>query len=123
MISLYRIVIGLIFFMYGTARFFNWPAPGQFEAPALFVYPDWWSAAIQIVGGLLVMLGLFTRAAAFISSGSMAVAYFWMHQPEGLTPLDNGGVASALLCWAFFLLVFIGPGALALDRVFAKKNA
>lgn len=121
-LALYRIAIGLIFFFYGSSRFFDWPVAGEFEAPELFAFPTWWAAAIQIVGGLLVILGLFTRTAAFFSSGSMAVAYFWMHQPDGLTPLNNGGVASALLCWALFILVFVGPGALAVDNLVRKKK-
>lgn len=121
-LALYRIAIGLIFFFYGSSRFFDWPVAGEFEAPELFAFPTWWAAAIQIVGGLLVILGLFTRTAAFFSSGSMAVAYLWMHQPDGLTPLNNGGVASALLCWALFILVFVGPGALAVDNLVRKKK-
>ncbi|MBC3186530.1 DoxX family protein [Corynebacterium sp. zg-331] len=119
-IALSRIAIGLIFFFYGSSRFFDWPVAGEYEAPELFAFPTWWAAAIQIFGGALVVLGLFTRTAAFFSSGSMAVAYFWMHQPDGLTPLNNGGVPSALLCWALFILVFVGPGALSVDALRKK---
>lgn len=64
--------------------------------------------------------GLGTRVAALICSGSMAYAYFKVHQPEALFPLQNGGEPSAVFCWAFLLLVFTGPGALALDRLFGR---
>lgn len=119
-ISLYRIAIGLIFMLYGTGALLGWPAPEH--APELFAWPGWWAAVIQLVGGALLVLGLFTRSAAFVSAGSMAVAYFWMHQPDGLTPQENGGVASALLCWALFLLVFIGAGTISIDRILTQKH-
>lgn len=64
------------------------------------------------------MLGLGTRPAAFISSGSMAYAYFSAHQGSALWPIQNGGEASAMFCWAFLLIFFIGSGSWALDRVF-----
>lgn len=66
--------------------------------------------------------GLGTRVAALICSGSMAYAYFKVHQPEALFPLQNGGEPSAVFCWAFLLLVFTGPGALALDRLFGRAS-
>lgn len=68
------------------------------------------------------MIGLGTRAAAFVSSGSMAYAYFKVHQPEALWPLQNSGEASAMFCWAFLLLVFTGSGALGLDRLLASRS-
>lgn len=77
---------------------------------------------IQLVGGILVALGLGTRVAALVSSGSMAYAYFKVHQPESLFPLQNGGEASAVFCWTFLLLVFTGPGAVALDRLFSSRG-
>lgn len=69
-----------------------------------------------------MVLGLGTRIAALVSSGSMAYAYFKVHQPEALFPLENGGEPSAVYCWAFLLLVFTGPGALALDRLFTSRT-
>lgn len=86
-------------------------------------WPGWYAAVIQLVGGTLVALGLGTRIAALVSSGSMAYAYFKVHQPESLFPLQNGGEASAVFCWAFLLLVFTGSGALALDRLFSSAAA
>lgn len=84
--------------------------------------PGWYAALIQLVGGILIVLGLGTRIAAFLSSGSMAYAYFKVHQPEALFPLQNGGEPSAVFCWVFLLLVFTGPGALALDRLFTRRG-
>lgn len=86
-------------------------------------WPNWYAAVIELVGGSLVLLGLGTRAAAFISSGSMAYAYFKVHQPNGLWPMENSGEGAAMFCWAFLLLVFTGSGAFGLDRLFAKRSA
>lgn len=81
------------------------------------------AGAIQFVGGLLIMLGVGTRIAAFIGSGSMAVAYFWKHQGDGLLAIQNDGDSAALFCWALLLLVFIGPGRLALDRYLSRERS
>jgi putative oxidoreductase len=80
-------------------------------------WPGWWAGLIETVTGLLVMVGLFTRPAAFLASGTMAVAYFWIHQPQALWPIDpaNRGELAVLYCFSFFLLVFLGPGAYAID--------
>lgn len=70
-----------------------------------------------------MVLGLGARVAALACSGSMAYAYFKVHQPEALFPLQNGGEPSAVFCWAFLLLVFTGPGVPALDRLFRRGGA
>lgn len=118
-IALFRIVIGLLFACHGAASLFGvlGGAAGGGTVPT-GSWPGWYAAVIQFAGGLLVLLGLGTRTAALISSGSMAYAYFTVHQGEALWPLQNGGEPSALFCWAFLLLVFTGPGTWALDRVF-----
>ncbi|MFC5802308.1 DoxX family protein [Streptomyces formicae] len=123
-LGLFRIVIGLLFACHGAASLFGvlGGAMGGGTVPT-GTWPGWYAAVIQLVGGGLVLIGLGTRAAAFIASGSMAYAYFKVHQPESLFPLQNGGEASAIFCWAFLLLVFTGPGALALDRLFAPRGA
>lgn len=71
---------------------------------------------------MLTMAGFFTRAAAFISSGTMAVAYFWKHQAEGLLPIQNGGEIPVLYCFGFVLLVITGGGALAIDNLIRKQR-
>lgn len=122
-LGLFRIVVGLLFACHGAASLFGVlggaMGGGTIDAGT---WPGWYAAVIQLVGGGLVLLGLGTRVAALIASGSMAYAYFKVHQPETLWPLQNGGEASAMFCWAFLLLVFTGSGALGLDRLFAKRS-
>ncbi|MCX4761635.1 DoxX family protein [Streptomyces sp. NBC_01275] len=124
-IGLFRIVVGLLFACHGAASLFGvlggavGTNGGTVDAGA---WPGWYAAVIQLVGGTLVLFGLGTRAAAFIASGSMAYAYFEVHQSNALWPMENGGEASAMFCWAFLLLVFTGSGALGLDRLFAKRT-
>ncbi|UYQ61861.1 DoxX family protein [Streptomyces peucetius] len=123
-LGLFRAVVGLLFLCHGAASLFGvlGGAMGGGTVPA-GTWPGWYAAVIQLVAGALVMLGLGTRSAAFVASGSMAYAYFKVHQPESLFPLQNGGEASAMFCWAFLLLVFTGPGALALDRLLTPRGA
>ncbi|WP_445400767.1 DoxX family protein [Streptomyces sp. LE64] len=122
-LGLFRIVVGLLFACHGAASLFGvlGGAHGGGTVPA-GEWPGWYAAVIQLVGGGLVMIGLGTRAAAFICSGSMAYAYFKVHQPEALWPLQNSGESSAMFCWAFLLLVFTGSGAFGLDRLFASRS-
>ncbi|MFD5555335.1 DoxX family protein [Streptomyces sp. NPDC127068] len=122
-LGLFRIVVGLLFACHGAASLFGvlGGAHGGGTVSA-GTWPGWYAAVIQLVGGGLVMIGLGTRAAAFISSGSMAYAYFKVHQPEALWPLQNSGEASAMFCWAFLLLVFTGSGAFGLDRLLSSRS-
>ncbi|MGW3827165.1 DoxX family protein [Streptomyces sp. NPDC005071] len=122
-LGLFRIVVGLLFACHGAASLFGvlGGAMGGGFIPA-GTWPGWYAALIQLVGGTLIVLGLGTRIAAFVASGSMAYAYFKVHQPEALFPLQNGGEPSAVFCWVFLLLVFTGPGSLALDRLFARRS-
>ncbi|MBM7167383.1 DoxX family protein [Streptomyces sp. G44] len=124
-LGLFRIVIGLLFACHGAASLFGvlGGAGGDGSTIDAGTWPGWYAAVIQLVGGGLVLLGLGTRAAAFISSGSMAYAYFKVHQPEALWPMENGGEASAMFCWAMLLLVFTGSGAFGLDRLIAARGA
>lgn len=119
-LSLFRFVVGLLFALHGAATLFGVFGSSPAGAGA---WPGWYAALIQLVCGALVALGLGTRAAALLASGSMAYAYFKVHQPEALLPLQNGGEPSAMFCWAFLLLVFAGPGAVALDRFFGARRA
>ncbi|MEU2673548.1 DoxX family protein [Streptomyces sp. NPDC007164] len=119
-LGLFRIVIGLFFTCHGAASLFGVLGGMNGGSIPAGTWPGWYAAVIQFVGGILVTLGLGTRVAALICSGSMAYAYFKVHQPEALFPLQNGGEPSAVFCWAFLLLVFTGPGALALGRLFGR---
>ncbi|MGI5337804.1 DoxX family protein [Streptomyces sp. CA-181903] len=123
-LSLFRIVVGLLFACHGAASLFGvlggaaGTHGGTIEAGT---WPGWYAAVIQLVCGVLVMLGIGTRGAALIASGSMAFAYFDMHQKVALWPIQNGGEAAAMFCWAFLLLVFTGPGALAVSRLYSRR--
>ncbi|MFF0183885.1 DoxX family protein [Streptomyces sp. NPDC005244] len=123
-IALFRVVVGLLFAVHGTASLFGvlggaaGTDGGTVDAGT---WPGWYAAVIQLVAGALVLLGLGTRAAAFIASGSMAFAYFDVHQSAALWPIQNGGELSALFCWAMLLLVFTGSGALGLDRLLTAR--
>ncbi|MEL5961120.1 DoxX family protein [Streptomyces sp. CLV115] len=121
-LGLFRIVIGLFFTCHGAASLFGVLGGMNGGSIPTGTWPGWYAAVIQLVGGILVTAGLGTRVAALICSGSMAYAYFKVHQPEALFPLQNGGEPSAVFCWAFLLLVFTGPGALALDRLFGRDG-
>ncbi|MFM9451636.1 DoxX family protein [Streptomyces europaeiscabiei] len=124
-LGLFRIVIGLLFICHGAQKLFGLlgGADGQGGTVAAGTWPGWYAAVIELVGGSLVLLGLGTRVAAFIASGAMAYAYFKVHQPQALWPVENGGEGAALYCWAMFLLVFTGSGALGLDQLLSKRQA
>ncbi|MEW2397148.1 DoxX family protein [Streptomyces sp. NPDC046862] len=124
-IGLFRIVIGLLFACHGAMSLFGafGGVDGNGATAETGAWPNWYAAAIELVGGTLVLLGLGTRAAAFIASGAMAYAYFKVHQPQALWPIENKGEGAAMYCWSMFLLVFTGSGAFGLDRLFANRSA
>ncbi len=119
-LSLVRMVFGFLFTAFGTSKLFDWPITMGIPTGN---WPAWYAGIIEFVGGLLIMTGLFTRAAAFISAGAMAVAYFWQHQPLGVWPIvppeygGNGGLPAIAFCFVFFLLIFTGGGAHSLDTL------
>ncbi|MEV6195720.1 DoxX family protein [Streptomyces sp. NPDC051920] len=113
-LGLFRIVLGLLFASEGAATIFG--ILGRQSSP-VGDWPFWYAGLIELVCGVLVLLGAATRGAAFLSSGAMAFAYFTEHQKDGLFPLQNGGLSPALFCWGFLLLVFFGPGALSLSAL------
>ena len=112
-LGVFRILVGLMFVMHGTVKLFGFPSGSP---AAVGTWPAWWAGVLEVVLGLLITVGFFTRIAAFVASGMMAVAYFWMHFPDGFWPIDNGGETAALYSFIFLLLVFTGPGAFAVRR-------
>ncbi|MBX7264984.1 DoxX family protein [Micromonospora sp. Llam7] len=123
-LSLFRMVIGLLFLCHGLASLFGvfGGARGSGEPVPLGQWPGWWAALIQALCGALVFAGLFTRPAALLASGSMAYAYFVVHQPEALLPLRNQGELSVLFCWSFLLIAVLGPGTWALDTLRRQRG-
>jgi putative oxidoreductase len=122
--TLFRLVVGLIFTVHGAASVLGLfgGSRGTGEAIAAGTWPGWYAGLIQLVAGGLVVLGLGTRVAALLCSGSMAYAYFVVHQPDALAPVANGGESAALFCWAFFLIAVLGPGPFSLDALLAKRR-
>ncbi|OBH53262.1 DoxX family protein [Mycobacterium sp. E2479] len=125
-LSVYRCVYGLLFAAYGSRSVFDWPVRSPVPIGFGF-WPEWYAGVIEIVAGLLIAGGLFTRAVAFVASGEMAVAYFSIHQPKALWPVGdppagNGGALAILFCFAFFLLVFFGGGAYSLDALRRRRG-
>lgn len=112
-----RIVTAYLFIQHGTAKLFGLPHQEMFDGLQLFSLIGL-AGVLEVAGGLLVGVGLFTRPTAFVMSGFMAVAYFMAHAPQGnvLVPLLNGGELAALYSFIFLLFVFTGAGALSLDE-------
>ncbi|MGC5331417.1 DoxX family protein [Micromonospora sp. DT62] len=123
-LSLFRAVVGLLFLCHGLASLLGvlGGSRGTGEAVPLGEWPGWWAALIQAVCGGLVLVGLLTRAAALLASGSMAYAYFMVHQPDALLPLRNGGELAVLFCWSFLLIAVFGPGAWAVDTALRARR-
>ena len=117
--ALLRIVSGLLFIFPGSMKLLGWfggiPVP---MTPLLMV-----AGVLELVGGPLIMLGLFTRPVAFILSGEMAFAYFMGHFPNGFWPIQNHGEAAVLLCFIFLFLSANGPGPFSLDHLIASRRA
>lgn len=114
-LSVLRIVAGLLFMEHGLGKLFGfpvWPAGGE---PAMFSLL-WCAGVIEALGGLLLALGLFTRCAAFVMSGEMAIGYFMVHAPKSFFPMVNGGDAAVLYSFLFLYFAIVGGGAWSVDR-------
>ncbi len=114
-LAVLRIMSGLLFLAHGMQKFLGFP-PGEHAGGGLaFDNPGAFAGIIELVCGLLIAIGLFTRPAAFLASGTMAAAYFMAHAPQNFFPINNGGDAAILYCFVFLYLVFAGPGAWSVD--------
>ena len=112
-LAVLRIVTALLFILHGTQKIFGFPS-AEFSPPLMSLFGL--AGAIEIVAGLMILFGFFTRPAAFIASGLMAVAYWMAHAPSDLFPSNNAGDAAILFCFVFLYLVFAGPGAWSINR-------
>lgn len=115
--ALMRIVTGFLFLWHGTSKFFEFPKPSG--APDWVVYG---AGPIELIGGALVMIGLFTRWTAFIASGMAAAGYFIVHAKQGLLPIMNGGETIALYCFVFLYVSTHGAGIWSIDGVRGKQG-
>lgn len=111
-LGILRIVTALLFMMHGSQKLLGIPA--STHSPELFSL-IWFAGFLELVGGFLVLIGLFTRPVAFVLSGQMAFAYWMAHAPKSVFPALNGGDAAILFCFIFLYLVFAGPGAFSAD--------
>jgi putative oxidoreductase len=119
LLSILRIVAALLFIEHGSQKLFNFPPSQQAVAgslPPLMLV----AGALEFFGGLLVLVGLFTRPVAFILSGQMAVAYFMVHAPQALLPLANRGELAALYSFVFLYLAVAGGGSWSVDQCMAR---
>lgn len=120
-LSILRIVSAFLFIAHGAQKLFGFLAPPGAAGPAMFSQ-IWIGGVIEFVGGLLLLLGLFTRPVAFILSGTMAVAYFQMHAPGGFWPLQNKGELAALYSFVFLFLAVAGGGVWSLDYMLRRDR-
>jgi putative oxidoreductase len=121
--SLLRIVAGFLFSLHGFQKLFGaLGGMGGRGAKAEFFSLAWTAGCLEVVGGLLILIGLITRPTAFVLSGQMAVAYFMSHAPRGFWPILNGGELAALYCFMFLWLAAAGAGPLSVDRLLGRKT-
>jgi len=118
-LSVLRIVAALLFFEHGSAKLLGFPPSDM--SPAVMSLP-WIAGVLELVGGALLVVGLFTRPVAFVLSGLMAVAYWIAHAPNSPYPLLNHGEAAILYCFIFLYLVFAGGGPWSLDALLRRKG-
>ena len=123
MFSILRIVVGLLFMEHGLAKVLGFPLQPNHTPYALFSLNPGFQGLLELLGGLLLALGLFTRTVAFILAGDMAVAYFMAHAPRGFFPLLNGGELAIVYCFVFLYLWVAGGGEWSLDRLRAPASA
>ena len=118
-LSILRIVVGLLFLQHGLSKVFNFPAPSPVASlSGLLIL----AAFLETVGAFLFLIGAYTRIVAFILSGEMAFAYFMAHAPRSFYPLANGGEGAILFCFVFLYLVFAGGGPWSIDRAVLKQD-
>lgn len=111
-----RILTALTFFTHGAQKLWAWPTAFPYPLNGMTTTAAW----LEVIGGALLAIGLFSRPVAFILAGLMAVAYFMAHAPQGFFPIVNGGEAAMLFSWIFLLIAAYGPGPLSVDRALGK---
>ncbi len=120
-LSLLRIVTALLFIEHGTQKYFGFPVPfpmGEIHLASLLGV----AGVLELIGGTLLLFGVFTRPVALLLSGEMAIAYFMMHMPQNFYPIANGGEAAILFCFVFLLIAAAGPGSWAIDKMIERGS-
>jgi putative oxidoreductase len=117
--SVLRVITGFLLMAHGAQKLLNYPPSPQGGAVEIFSLMGF-AGALELVGGFLIMIGLFTRVTAFILSGEMAVAYFMAHAPGGFLPLVNKGEQAVLYCFVFFYMATAGGGSWSVDRLLGR---
>lgn len=119
-LSLLRIASALLLLQHGTTKILGFP---QTQASGIsLTTPGGIAGIFELVGGVLLLIGLFSRPTAFILSGMTAVAYFMVHAPQNFYPILNGGELAALYCFVFFYLTFAGPGPWSIDALRSRDS-
>jgi putative oxidoreductase len=121
LLALLRIFVALLFMEHGMAKLFHFPVPQPgvpAPLPPIFIA----AAIIETVGGVLVTIGLFTRLAAFLMAGEIAIGYFMMHVPKSFWPIVNKGEAAILFCFVLLYIAGAGPGAWSVDGMRGKTS-
>jgi putative oxidoreductase len=122
MLSVLRIVAGAVFITFGTMKLFNYPPLPQGMPPIPLMSQAGLAGVLEVFGGLLILLGLFTRPVSFVLAGEMAVAYFQSHFPQSFWPSVNMGTPAILYCFVFLYFVFAGAGPWSVDAMIARRR-
>ena len=119
LLSILRFMSGLLLLQHGFGKWLKFP-PGAYPATMNLNSMAGYAGFFELIGGALLVVGLFTRPVAFILAGMTAVAYFYAHAPRGFFPILNGGELAALYCFAFLYLAAAGPGPWSIDAARSK---
>lgn len=122
MLSLIRVVAGIMFISVGTMKMFNYPPAPVPMPPYSLVTEIGISSVLEVFGGTLIVIGLLTRPVAFVLAGEMAYAYFKYHAPNGFFPALNNGQPAILYCFLFLYLMLAGPGPWSVDAILARRR-
>jgi putative oxidoreductase len=122
MLSVLRIISGLLFITFGTMKLFSYPPLPQGMPPIPLVSQMGLAGVLETFGGLLILIGLFTRPVSFVLAGEMAVAYFQGHYPQSFWPTTNMGTPAILYCFIFLYFVFAGAGTWSVDAMIARSK-
>ena len=128
MLSILRIMVGLLYLEHGTSKIFNFPAAATPRPYVLFTLVPGLAGLLELIGGALIVLGLFTRPVALLLSGEMAFAYFMSHAPHGFFPIavpngGNGGELAIVYCFIFLYFFIVGAGVWSVDQLWKSKTA